>query len=206
MILDTDMHILDMNKAFVDISDIKKQEFIGQSINEFSRTCFGEKLIQDVATGLTKEGRFRGEWRLRDGEGRECVFLLSAGGVKSEQGKLESYFLVFSDITVQKNHEKQLEELANYDALTGLPNRRLLSDRLANAIARANRRKSYVAICYLDLDGFKAVNDELGHDAGDMVLKQVAQILSECVEKTPYLVWVGMSLWSYTVSWLIWKM
>lgn len=183
LILDTHMHILDMNKAFIDISDIRKQDYIGQHTSEFSKTCFGGKIFQDVTTGLTKEGRFRGEWRMRDREGRDCVFLLSAGGVKSEQGKLESYFLVLSDITVQKNHEKQLEELANYDSLTGLPNRRLLIDRMANAIARASRRKSFIAVCYLDLDGFKAVNDELGHDAGDRVLKQVSELLGGCVRE-----------------------
>ncbi|MDH5218675.1 MAG: PAS domain S-box protein, partial [Gammaproteobacteria bacterium] len=82
LILDTGMHILDMNKAFVTISDIKKQNYIGQYIDEFSKTCFGGKIFQDVATGLSEEGRYRGEWRLRDREGRECVFLFSAGGVK----------------------------------------------------------------------------------------------------------------------------
>jgi diguanylate cyclase (GGDEF)-like protein len=81
----------------------------------------------------------------------------------------------FTDITLIKQHEKQLEHIAHYDALTGIPNRLLLADRLQQALAHSKREETILAVCYLDLDGFKLVNDTMGHEAGDKVLIEVAK-------------------------------
>lgn len=75
-----------------------------------------------------------------------------------------------SDITMLKQHQAELERLAHYDALTALPNRNLLVDRFEQAIAHSNRTQTLLAVCFLDLDNFKPVNDELGHNAGDELL------------------------------------
>lgn len=88
------------------------------------------------------------------------------------------------DITVRKQVEGQMHHLAHYDALTGLPNRRLFSDRLQQAIATAKRDKAHIALLFLDLDKFKPVNDELGHDVGDLLLKEVAKRLQNCVRES----------------------
>jgi diguanylate cyclase (GGDEF)-like protein len=87
----------------------------------------------------------------------------------------------FSDITLLKQHEKQLEHIAHYDALTGIPNRVLLADRLQQALAHTKREGSTLAVCYLDLDGFKLVNDTMGHEAGDTVLIEVTQRIKDTI-------------------------
>jgi diguanylate cyclase (GGDEF)-like protein/PAS domain S-box-containing protein len=87
----------------------------------------------------------------------------------------------FSDITLLKQHEKQLEHIAHYDALTGIPNRVLLADRLQQALAHTKREGSILAVCYLDLDGFKFVNDTMGHEAGDRVLIEVTKRIKETI-------------------------
>jgi diguanylate cyclase (GGDEF)-like protein len=88
---------------------------------------------------------------------------------------------IYDDVTKEKQAEERMHHLAHYDALTGLPNRSLFADRLHQALATAKREKTRVALMFLDLDKFKPVNDNLGHDVGDMLLKEVAKRMLECV-------------------------
>jgi len=99
--------------------------------------------------------------------------------IRDEAGRITRVAGIAEDITDQQAHRQRLEELAHYDALTHLPNRLLLADRMAQALARSRRTGQLLAICLLDLDGFKPVNDRLGHEAGDHLLVQVAQRLRE---------------------------
>jgi diguanylate cyclase (GGDEF)-like protein len=92
-----------------------------------------------------------------------------------------NYVGISSDITLLKQHEKQLEHIAHYDALTNVPNRVLLADRMRQALAHSRRERTIVAVCYLDLDGFKFVNDTMGHDAGDRVLIEVTQRIKDAI-------------------------
>ena len=96
-------------------------------------------------------------------------------------GNVLRYVAVFSDISHMKEHEAELSHIAHYDALTGIPNRVLLADRMKQAIAQAAREHSMMAVCYLDLDGFKPVNDTLGHEAGDQVLIEVAKRIGNTI-------------------------
>ena len=96
-----------------------------------------------------------------------------------------------SDITDLKNHEAELERIAHYDALTGVPNRRLLGDRLNQAILHSLREHRLLAVCYLDLDGFKPVNDTLGHEAGDQVLIEITQRISRNLRSVDTLARIG---------------
>ena len=101
-----------------------------------------------------------------------------------------------TDITERKEHQKQLERIAHFDALTDLPNRVLLADRLQQAMAQAHRRGQQLAVAYLDLDGFKAINDEHGHAVGDQVLITLAQRMKQaCARVTPWPDWVATNLW-----------
>ncbi|MEO5702878.1 MAG: EAL domain-containing protein [Gammaproteobacteria bacterium] len=116
---------------------------------------------------------------------RRAAWLSVTGSpLKRENGTVRGMVIVFHDSTEQKNNEQRLHYLANYDALTGLPNRTLFFDRLTQALARARRETGLAAVLFLDLDRFKGVNDTLGHDIGDLLLKAVAARLMRCVRES----------------------
>jgi diguanylate cyclase (GGDEF)-like protein len=117
--------------------------------------------------------------------------MLSISVICDEAGNVQRHVGVFSDITYFKNHEAELSRIANYDALTGIPNRRLLADRLRQAIAHAQRNRKILAICYLDLDGFKDVNDHYGHEAGDTLLMDISRRLQEMLRSGDTLARLG---------------
>jgi diguanylate cyclase (GGDEF)-like protein len=129
------------------------------------------------------QSRWRGEVTLRRKDGSVFPAALSLAVVRDDQGVSEKLIGVFSDITLLKRQQQALETLAYYDALTQLPNRVLFADRFARAMARARREKRLLAVCYLDLDGFKQVNDTYGHEMGDALLieasKRIRQTLRE---------------------------
>jgi diguanylate cyclase (GGDEF)-like protein len=129
-------------------------------------------------------GQWQGEIWNRKKDGEDYLEWLSIAAVKDEQGKVSHYIGIFSDITSEKESEERLLYLAHYDQLTGLPNRILFNDRLTQALAQAKRGQLQVAVMFLDLDGFKLVNDTLGHAAGDELLRQVAQRLTSCLRAT----------------------
>jgi diguanylate cyclase (GGDEF)-like protein len=111
--------------------------------------------------------------------------------VKGDDGELSHYLAVFSDITRLKAHEAELAHIAQYDMLTGVPNRRLLGDRMKVALARARRDKLTLAVCMLDLDGFKEVNDLHGHDVGDQLLIEIARRLQSVLREDDTLARLG---------------
>jgi diguanylate cyclase (GGDEF)-like protein/PAS domain S-box-containing protein len=135
------------------------------------------------------------------GERAEYRFLLSDGNVRhiesegnvvcDEDGRVCKVILVSRDVTERKQTEEQIQHLANYDNLTDLPNRRLFTDRLQQALASAKRDKSRLAVLFLDLDMFKQINDRLGHDIGDQLLKDTAKRLQDCLRETDSAARVG---------------
>jgi diguanylate cyclase (GGDEF)-like protein len=132
---------------------------------------------------INTKGEWQGEIWNRRKSGEVYAEMLSIVAVKDEQGRLQHYVGAFSDISILKEHEAELDHIAHYDMLTAVPNRRLLSDRLNQAIARAKRVGKRLAVCYLDLDGFKPINDQFGHEGGDRMLIEIARRL-ESVSRT----------------------
>ncbi|MDH5259666.1 MAG: sensor domain-containing diguanylate cyclase, partial [Gammaproteobacteria bacterium] len=132
---------------------------------------------------VQKNGRWHGEIWLKHSHGESIPVLTSVSEVKNEKDNNLHYVVIFSDITRQKEQEEHLEKLAHYDSLTTLPNRILFFDRFRGALARARRLRKQLAIFYIDLDGFKAVNDTLGHQSGDEVLKNAANVLLHCIRE-----------------------
>lgn len=184
-ILITDAHssIVDVNPAFCRITGYARDELIGKNPSIMKSDRHGADFYRDFWNSLADEGSWQGEiWdRKKDGE----IFpkWLSVSTLKDDKGAVTNYIGVFSDISALKQTEEQLQYIAHYDALTHLPNRLLLQDRLGQAILQAKRNNRFCAIMFLDLDRFKNINDTLGHRIGDLLLQEVARRLQELVRK-----------------------
>jgi diguanylate cyclase (GGDEF)-like protein len=140
---------------------------------------------------LVRDGHWYGEIWNRRKNGEIIAMMQTISAVRDAQGNTRQYVALFSDVTPLKEHEKQLEHIAHYDALTNLPNRVLLADRLHQAMAQAQRRGTPLATAYLDLDGFKTINDTFGHDAGDQLLMAVATRMKDVLREGDTLARLG---------------
>ena len=140
---------------------------------------------------ITERGYWHGEIINRRKTGEEFTSMNTINVVRDSQGKILHYLSLMTDITTEKEHQRQLEHIAHYDALTGRPNRVLLADRLHQAMAQAHRRQEKLAVAYLDLDGFKTINDNHGHDVGDLVLKTVATRMKQALREGDTLARLG---------------
>ena len=137
--------------------------------------------MQSIQPMLQEQGHWQGELLNRRRDGELFPAWVSITAVRSSRGKLLGHITSFRDISESKHSEERIRHLAYYDSLTGLPNRSLFLDRLQQELARAQRHGHCVALLFLDLDGFKAINDSMGHLAGDMLLKRVAERLQDCL-------------------------
>ena len=191
MISDIDGNILDVNDAFTNITGYTRDEVIGKNPRILNSGRQDAAFFEAMWRDLLARGRWVGEvWnRRKDGEVFAAMETISV--VPDGNGRPGQYVALFSDITAIKEHERQLERIAHYDALTALPNRILLADRLRHAMAQAERRREPLAVVYLDLDGFKAVNDRYGHDVGDRLLMIVASRMKHSLREGDTLARLG---------------
>jgi PleD family two-component response regulator len=132
---------------------------------------------------LRREGCVTAQIQRRHKQGHDLDLWLTATSVLAADGGIVNYVRVFSDISQIRTTQVQLEQLANFDPLTGLPNRRLFADRIEQALSLARRRSTRVGLLFLDLDGFKHINDTFGHDVGEELLQMVARRLAGCVSE-----------------------
>ncbi len=181
LISDTEGKIIDVNRAFTEITRYEKSEVVGKTPRILKSGRQGPEFYEAMWQTLLIRGHWRGEVWNRRKDGEIYPELLTISAVRDESGATTHYAAVFSDITQIKQQQRQLESIAHFDTLTGLPNRLLLADRLQQALARTQRTDHLLAVCYLDLDDFKPVNDTLGRDAGDQLLVEIAARLKHCV-------------------------
>ncbi len=181
MITDAHANILSVNRAFSEITDHPSGDVIGHNPHFLSSGHHDAEFYRALWASLNSTGQWQGEIWDRRKNGKLYLKWLSIKAVKDAKGDLAHYVGIFSDITALKENEARILHLAHHDALTGLPNRYLLQDRLNRALASAERDKSQVAMLFLDLDRFKIINDSLGHAVGDQLLKMVAERLEKCV-------------------------
>ncbi len=177
LISDADNRIIDINPAFTHLTGYTREDVIGENPRILSSGRQSPEFYAEMWRSITAEGEWQGEIWNRRKSGGEFAELLSIVAVKDDADRLQHYVGAFTDITVLKQHEEDLDRIAHYDVLTSVPNRRLLRDRLEQAIARARRLGKNLAVCYLDLDGFKPINDQFGHEGGDRMLVEIAHRL-----------------------------
>lgn len=175
IITDAQAKIIEVNEAFTRITGLNQDEVNGQTPAVLSSGHHDQKFYQTMWQTLLAEGHWSGEiWNKRK-SGEVFPEWLSINAVYGRGGRISNYIGVFTDISHIKENEAQLMKQANQDSLTGLPNRLLLFDRLQQDINRTYRDNTGIAILFIDLDGFKDINDHYGHDAGDQVLIELAQ-------------------------------
>ncbi len=179
MITDANGVALDVNAAFCRITGFAREKVIGRSTWLLSSGRQDAAFYEAMRHALNSEGQWQGEIWNRRYSGEEFAAWLTVSALRDEFGRIQQFVGLLSDITAQKTHEKQLEYIAHYDALTGLPNRVLLNDRLGHGMAQARRRGCHLAVAYIDLDGFKEVNDVHGHEVGDQLLIELALRMKE---------------------------
>ena len=168
------LRFVSVNPAFCRITGYGADEVIGQSVDLLHSSQHDPAFYRQVNETVSTAGQWSGEMWQRRRDGEEYLAAVQVNAVTDAHGERSHYVWVVSDITDRKRAEQELRYLANYDTLTGLPNRSLLSERLARAVVRARRQGTRVAVLFLDLDRFKDINDSMGHAAGDRILKSAA--------------------------------
>jgi diguanylate cyclase (GGDEF)-like protein/PAS domain S-box-containing protein len=183
LITDANSNIIRVNQAFQDITGYTSEEVLGKNPRILSSGRQDKEFYTAMWQQLMNTGSWSGEMWDRRKSGQIYPKWVTITAVKDEQGQTTEYVAIFSDITARKQAEEEIHNLAFYDALTKLPNRRLLLDRFRLALSVSARSKHYGAVLFLDMDRFKTLNDTLGHDYGDLLLIEVAERIQSCVRE-----------------------
>lgn len=183
MIVDERGRIEFVNPAFTRLTGYAVDEALGRNPKFLKSGLHDAAYYARMWQQLDETGHWQGEIWNRRKNGDLFAEWLSINTIRDADGRITKYAAIFSDITKRKKYEEEVRNLAYFDALTGLPNRRLLMDRLGQAIANAHRHGASLAVMFLDLDLFKRINDTLGHDAGDLVLVEMARRLTGCLRE-----------------------
>jgi diguanylate cyclase (GGDEF)-like protein/PAS domain S-box-containing protein len=183
--------ILDVNEAFTRITGYTHADVVGRRPSILHSGRQSTEFYSAMWGALKETGHWSGEIWNRRKNGEVYAELLNISAVPDASGKTQQYVALFSDITAIKAHQSQLEHIAHFDALTGLPNRVLLADRLQQAMLQTQRRDKILAVVYLDLDGFKGVNDSHGHHVGDQLLIALANAMAATLREGDTLARMG---------------
>ena len=190
-VCDLDFRFVAVNPAFTRITGWQEYEVIGQSAALLNCAQHSPEYYQVLRETILRDGFWRGELWQRRKDGEEFLCWLQSSEVRDARGQRTHFIGVLTDITERKRNEQELRYLANYDTLTGLPNRALLSERLGHAVIRARRGGRKVAVLFLDLDRFKHVNDSMGHAAGDRMLKAAGSRLRDNIRDADTVARIG---------------
>lgn len=190
-ITDANGLIVQCNPSFSAITGYSQTEVIGKPPQAFGLACHEPEFFESFYKKPQRVQEWRGEVWNQHRHGQEYLTELELSPVMNEAGTFEHYVGLFSDITHAKEQQNKLEHLAYHDALTQLPNRVLFSRRLQHALIEAEREQSLIAICYIDLDDFKIVNDQYGHEYGDKLLTQLASRLTGMLRPTDTIARLG---------------
>lgn len=191
LICDAQANIVLVNPAFCDITGYSRDEVIGQNPKILSSGRQSSDFYKKMWGALINNGMWSGEIWNRRKNGETYPEWLSITAVRNDEGIISNFVSIFTDISEQKSIEHKLSHLAHHDQLTRLPNRTLFTDRLDHAMAHAEREKHKVGLMFIDIDGFKPINDEYGHDVGDALLCAIADSLNTQVRESDTVARVG---------------
>ncbi|MDM8560286.1 PAS domain S-box protein [Candidatus Parabeggiatoa sp. HSG14] len=191
LVSDADSHIIMVNPAFTAITGYTNNEVIGKKPSILSSGHHNAKFYEKMWKDLVENGKWQGEIWNRRKNSDVYVEWLSIAAIRDSNNKIVQYVAIFNDITKRKQIEELIWHQANYDALTNLPNRILFADRLEQSVQTAKRHRNQLGVMFIDLDHFKWVNDTLGHKAGDQLLKEAAQRLTDCVRDSDMVARLG---------------
>ncbi len=184
MVTNAQREIVMVNRAFVEITGYQEQEVLGKNPRLLSSGKQTDQFYEQFHAALASKDAWRGEiWNKRK-DGNIFPEWVTVSVLRDEQNRITHYIAIYIDITERKREEERIQYLANYDVLTGLPNRYLLNDRLEQGLGLAQRHQKRIAVMFIDLDHFKNINDSLGHDVGDALLKLVSQRLRACLRRS----------------------
>ncbi|MFZ2405440.1 MAG: diguanylate cyclase, partial [Methylobacter sp.] len=184
MVADADNRIITVNPAFTELTGYTLQEAVGQSTTLLKSGYQNETFYQMMWHALETTGQWQGEIWNRRKNSEIYLEWLTINTVYDDQNNVRHRVATFSDITDQKHAEQTIWQQANFDSLTGLPNRHMFYERLAQEMKKSQRMGLPLALLFLDIDHFKDINDTLGHSKGDLLLKEAAQRLLGCVRNT----------------------
>ncbi len=182
-ILDATHRIVAVNPAFTAMTGYAPEDVVGRDPEEFLHARrHGDQFYPRLETA--EGGQWQGETHCRRNNGEVFPAWKNVSVVRDAAGAVTHYVAAFSDISALRRAEERLHHLAYHDPLTGLPNRMLFNDRLDQTLERAKRNKGRCALLFLDLDGFKGINDTLGHASGDLLLQTLACRIQQCMRRS----------------------
>lgn len=191
MVVDANGQILTVNPAFSLLSGYTEKELIGHRAYELASHRHDQEFFDDIFGCVRDTGHWNGELWQQSKDGDEFLASMVVNAVHDEQGNPFRYVALLSDITQKKASEELIWRQANFDTLTGLPNRNMLYEHLRQEMKKTDRSQLPMALVFVDLDYFKEINDTLGHDKGDVLLKQVANRLLSCVRTSDIVARLG---------------
>ena len=191
LITDAKGDIEDVNDAFSLITGYRREEVLGRNPRLLQSGRQGAEFYAAMWRALKQDGYWSGEVWNRRKSGEAYAEMLTISAIHDDEGRVQRYLALFSDITAMKEHEIRLQRVAYYDSLTNLPNRVLLADRLRQALRHSQHSGQWLAVVYIDLDGFKLINDQHGHVAGDQFLASVAEHMQGALRSQDTLARVG---------------
>lgn len=191
LVSDEKNRIIMVNPSFTRLTGYAQQEVMGLNPHVLASGKYDEEFYRQMWQQLTEVGSWSGELWNRKKNGEVYIEWTTIKKVLDEHGRLTHYVAAFSDITARKADEENILHQAHYDALTDLPNRILLFDRLQQALAQARRDRTHLALMYIDFDKFKPINDTLGHAVGDLLLQMAAMRMQDCVREADTVARIG---------------
>ncbi|GAC20786.1 putative bifunctional diguanylate cyclase/phosphodiesterase [Paraglaciecola arctica] len=191
MITDATATITEVNDTFSRITGYTSEEVLGKYPRILQSGRHSSEFYDEMWTTLKTQDRWSGELWNRRKNGDVFPAMLTISIVRNAAGLVQHYVSLYTDITTMKAYQGQLEHIAHYDLLTNLPNRVLLADRLSHAMAQCQRRNQSLAVAFMDLDGFKKVNDNYGHNVGDELLIALSQRMKEALRESDTLARIG---------------